>query len=299
MTWHARDSIALIELIFYIPFAGLTGYVCYKHGFGRSSGWLFTFILCIIRIIGGIMQFVSHNNPSAGLYQAIVILDSVGLSPLLLATLGLLSRFVDSINSASAPRFTIAHFRIIQTVLLVGMILAIVGGTSVTIDANGTYHTPATSKVGVILYIIGFAAIALLFLLSFPKISIVPNKERRVPIAIAVALPFICVRLLYSVLSVFIHNHLFSTATGSVPIRVGMSVIEEFIVVTVYAVMGLLVDKLDAASKGPIASRPWSGKKKLRAHQTKYTPVDTESQYMAGYPAAVPLSYPQSNGVGR
>ena len=245
------------------------------------------------------MQFVSHNNQSAGILQTILILDSVGLSPLLLATLGLLSRFVDFINAASTPKFTIRHFRLIQLVLLVGMILAIAGGTNVSVDANGTYHIPATSKVGVIMYIVGFVAITLVLLLSVPNTSVVPDRERRIPIAIILALPFLLARLLYSVLSVFIHDHLFSVATGSAAVRIGMSVIEEFVVVVVYAILGLLVDKLDAASKGPIASRPWSGKKGRKIHQTRYTSVDTEAQYRNGYPAPVPPSNLQSNGTAR
>lgn len=299
MSWHARDSITLVELVFYIPFGFLTAFICYRHGFNRSSGWIYTLILCIVRIVGGIMQFVSHNNQSAGILQTILILDSVGLSPLLLATLGLLSRFVDFVNAASTPKFTIRHFRLIQLVLLVGMILAIAGGCNVSVDANGVYHTPITSKVGVIMYIVGFVALTLVYLLSVPNTSVVPDKERRVPIAITLALPFLLVRLLYSVLSVFIHDHLFNIATGSASVRISMSVVEEFVVVAVYAIIGLLVDRLDDASKGPIASRPWSGKKGRKAHQTRNTHVDIEAQYMRGYPAAVSPSNLQSNGMAR
>ena len=78
MTWHSRDTIALVELIFYTPFLFLSAFVCYRHGFSRSSGWLYTVILCIVRIIGGILQFVSHNDHSTGLLETTLVLDSVG-----------------------------------------------------------------------------------------------------------------------------------------------------------------------------------------------------------------------------
>lgn len=300
MTWHARDSIAAIELIYYIPFTFLSIFVCYRHGFNRSSGWIYTLILCIVRIVGGICQFVSHNNQSASLVQTILILDSVGLSPLLLATLGLLSRFVDFINTYSTPRFTMRHLRIIQFVLFIGLILAIAGGTSISVDANGTYHIPSTSKIGVVLYIVGLVGLTAIFILSAPSTGKVPSKERRVPLAIALALPFILVRLIYSILSVFLHNHLFSIATGSVPVRIAMSLIEEFIVVALYVLLGLFVDKLDAANKGPIASRPWKGNKNKKSQQVRnYTAMDTEAQRPTGYPSVVPPSHPQSNGVVR
>lgn len=299
MTWHARDSIALVELIFYIPFALLSIFVCYRHGFHQSSGWIYTLILCIVRIIGSICQFVQDQSQSTSLLETVLVLDSVGLSPLLLATLGLLSRFVNFINTKSTPNFTLRHFRILQLVIVVGLILGIVGGTSTTY-ASGTYQTPVTSKVGVILYIVGFVGLIIIFILSTPKVSRIPSRERRVPLVVALALPFIFVRLIYSILSVFLHNHLFSTAAGSVPVRITMSLIEEFIVVSLYASLGLLVDKLDTTTQGPIASRPWIGKKSKNSQQAHdYNTLDAEVQNLGVYPATVPPAHSQSKVVAR
>jgi hypothetical protein len=311
MTWDARDTIALVELIFYIPFLFLSVFVCSRHGFSRSSGWLYIIILCIVRIIGGILQFVSHNDHSTGLLEATLVLDSVGITPLLLATLGLLSRFVDFVNAHSKTTLTSRHFRLVQVVLFVGLILAVVGGTSMNVDANGTYQVPGTSQAGVILYIVAFAGLILMFLLSVPQASAVPTKERRVPLAVALALPFLSVRLLYSVLSVFSHNHIFSVATGSSTVRLGMAVIEEFVVVAVYVMLGFFVDKLDASTKGPIASRPWSNKKgpslpfsprsENTARQVRDdVTIDPEAQHLRNYsPPFSPPPNPQVAGVSR
>jgi hypothetical protein len=249
--WHGHDTIAVLELIFYIPTTLLAIYVCFKHGFKRSSGWLYTLILCQIRIIGGVCQFISNKNPSTGLLQAIFILDSVGLSPLLLATLGILNRFVDFINAKTAPTFTIRHFRIVQTILTVGLILSIVGGTSITPSADGSYTLPTTSKAGVILFIVGYVAILFILLLSIPRSHVVPGRERYVPVVISVALPFIAVRLLYSIFAVFLHDHLFSIATGSVAVNIGMAVVEEFVVVGLYVLLGL---RLEQARTEPIVA---------------------------------------------
>ena len=89
---HARDIIAIVELIFYIPFAVLAIIACIRHGFSRSSGWIYTVLLCVLRIAGAVCQFLLHKNHSTGLITASIIIDSVGLSPLLLATLGILNR---------------------------------------------------------------------------------------------------------------------------------------------------------------------------------------------------------------
>ncbi|KAJ4400377.1 hypothetical protein N0V91_008733 [Didymella pomorum] len=297
MTWHGRDTIALIDLIFFSPCLLLSVFVCFRHGFSKSSGWLYTLILCLVRIIGGICQFVSHSDQSAGLIQTILILDSVGLAPLLLATLGLLSRFIDFVNASSASRFTTRHFRLLHLVLLVATILAIAGGTNISVDSSGIYQIPTTSKVGVALYISGFAGIVLMFLLSLAQISVLPIKERRVPIAIGIALPFIAVRLLYSVLSVFLHNHLFSVANGSTAVRLGMAVIEEIVVVGIYVTLGLFVDKLNASTKGPISSRAKKGSKKQRAAPP--AAIDPEAQYLNAYPTPSSPPYPQTHGVSR
>jgi len=300
MAWHGRDTIALIELIFFSPCLLLSAFVCFRHGFSRSSGWFYTLVLCLIQIIGGICQFVTHSNQSAGLLQTILILDSIGLAPLLLATLGMLSRFVDFVNASSTPKLTIRHFRLLQLFLLVATILAIAGGTNISVDSNGTYQILTTSKVGVALYIVSFAGIALMFILSLPQVSVIPSKELRVPIAIGIALPFIAVRLLYSVLSVFLHNHLFSVANGSTAVRLGIAVVEEIVVVGIYVSLGLFVDKLDASTKGPISSRAWSAKKGSRKQRVAPpAAVDPEAQHLNAYPAPPSPPYPQTHGVAR
>lgn len=89
---QGRDIIAIVELIFYIPTLVLGAIVCFKHGFRRSSGFIFTTLLCVVRIAGAICQLISRTDHSTGLFEAIAIFDSLGLSQLLMATLGLLNR---------------------------------------------------------------------------------------------------------------------------------------------------------------------------------------------------------------
>lgn len=241
----ASTVIAIISLIFYVPTLLLALYICTKHTFTRSSGWLYTLILCIIRIISSILQIVSYTNPSKGLLQTAIILDSVGISPLLLATLGILSRFVDLANTKASPTFKTRHFRIIQVVITVGLVLAITGGTGM--QTGQQTQMPASSKSAAVLYVVGFVAILFVLLVSVPRRHLVPRRERNVPIAIFVAVPFIAVRLLYTVLSVFVHDHLFNIVTGSVAVRVGMATVEEFVVVGIYVFLGMRLKKLEGS----------------------------------------------------
>jgi hypothetical protein len=292
---HASDIVAAIELAVYVPACILAIVVCVRHGFNRSSGWIYTLILCVVRIAGAACQFLSRQDHTNGFIEAKIILDSIGLSPLLFATLGLLSRLyvskiqsrnapsllshsIDFINAKASPTFTTKHFRILQLLISIGLILSIVGGTSVTIQPDGSFKVATTSKAGIALYIVGYVGIVLVYLISVPKTSIVPNQERRVPVAIIFALPFILVRLIYSACSVFLHSHLFNVVTGNVALRVVMAVIEEFMVVAIYIVLGFMITKLDAHAQGSIAGREWKQKGNRVKRQRGGHPSDAFQQ---------------------
>ena len=213
--------------------------------------------------------------------EATIIIDSIGLSPLLFATLGMLSRLyrppplhhgqfnhthaffrIDWINIASPGRFGIKQFRLVQLLISLGLILSIVGGTSSTPDPNtGKVSIPTTSRVGIILYIVAFLAIGLITLISAPSLAVVPVPERKILAAIVLSFPFIFTRLLYSALSVFVGGHHFSVVDGSVAVLVAMAAVEEFIVVFIYLVLGFKLEHQTTDQQGPIASRPWKGRK--------------------------------------
>jgi hypothetical protein len=162
---------------------------------------------------------------------------------------------------------------VLQLVITIGLILSIAGGTSGTVQLDGTVRVASTSKAGIALYIVAYFGIVFVYLTSVPRTSVVPNQERRVPVAIILALPFVLSRLIYSACSVFLHSHLFNIVTGNVAVRVATAIIEEFIVVAIYIALGFLVIKLDAHAQGPIAGREWKnkksrGRKRLRRHST-------------------------------
>ena len=91
--FNARGGISILELIVYAPALVIAILICVKHGFTRSSGWIYLAIFSLIRFVGACVQLAIYNNESKGLFQAAAIINSIALSPLLLATLGLLSRW--------------------------------------------------------------------------------------------------------------------------------------------------------------------------------------------------------------
>jgi hypothetical protein len=89
---NTRGYVSIAELVVFIPSLVAAVIICSRHGFHRSSGWLYTLILCLVRITGACCQLTTYHDDSSGLLKATIILDSIAVSPLLLATLGLLSR---------------------------------------------------------------------------------------------------------------------------------------------------------------------------------------------------------------
>ena len=94
MTITHRGYVSIAELIVYVPALILAFILCARHGFNRASGWIYTIILCLVRVVGSVCQLLTYSNHSDGLLQATLIIDSIGISPLLLATLGMLSRLL-------------------------------------------------------------------------------------------------------------------------------------------------------------------------------------------------------------
>jgi hypothetical protein len=93
MKFNSRGAVSIVQLIIFFPSLVVAFIICSRHGFNRSSGWVFTLVLCLIRIVGACCQLATYHDQSSGLLETTFILDSVGISPLLFATLGLLSRW--------------------------------------------------------------------------------------------------------------------------------------------------------------------------------------------------------------
>ena len=87
------EHIAIAELVIYIPVTLLAIFVVFRHGFHKQLGWIYLCIFGIIRIAGAIVEVLSTKNPdNENDKEWALILQSIGLSPLLLSTLGLLKR---------------------------------------------------------------------------------------------------------------------------------------------------------------------------------------------------------------
>ncbi|KAL3710265.1 hypothetical protein TMatcc_004057 [Talaromyces marneffei ATCC 18224] len=188
MAIDANQIVSVVEIVVYVPALLLSLIVCNRHGFSRSSGWYYTFTLSLIRIIGDVLLLLTYSNTSTGLLIAAVIFDHIGLTPLLLATLGMLSRLVDLINSSTTTSITIKYFRLVQLAVVVGAVLGIVGAE----QASSSSSPSAMTYIAVLCYVAAYAVIVLVFCLALPFTrEHIRDAERALAPAIGLALPLV------------------------------------------------------------------------------------------------------------
>src|SRR5688572_3089709 len=82
-------SLVIASLAIYVLLFQPISYCLWKHGKRGILGWMAIHGLCVMRIAGNAVELDAYNNHSTG-GLATIILQSIGLSPLLLGAVGIL-----------------------------------------------------------------------------------------------------------------------------------------------------------------------------------------------------------------
>jgi len=252
-----RNDVSIALIVIYVPALLIATFLAIKHGMGRSSGWIYLILFCLARIIGPAMQLttISLSPPSEKnepLDTGSAILQNIGLSPLMLAALGFLSRLLSSISKAHHTAIHPRMIQALQIIIIVALILGIVGGVDAAtnyeniINAGGKalYHPTTLNKAGTSLFVVSYAILVGFVAITFPSVQHAEAGEKRLFLAVALSLPFILVRLVYSCLSTFANKRDFNLLDGNVTILLCVALIEEIICVIIYEATGLTLHKL-------------------------------------------------------
>ncbi|CAM1504841.1 Fc.00g024320.m01.CDS01 [Cosmosporella sp. VM-42] len=236
------DGLAIWELIFYVP--ALVGgiWVCTRHGFAKASGWIFLAIFSAIRIVSCSAQIATIASTSDTPITIATITGFLGLSPLLLAALGILARvYYTILEMPWSTVFSLVVLKAVQTPAAVALILCIVGAVSA--DTPADIANEGTVKAGVILFLI---VLILLGLLAAGAAVVRHMTQRRgegkLLAAVVTSLPFLLIRLIHSLLLIFSSSFQASAAkssTSSVLTELFMAKIEEMIVVSLFLWAGI------------------------------------------------------------
>ncbi|KAH9836536.1 uncharacterized protein C8Q71DRAFT_758388 [Rhodofomes roseus] len=259
MTIHLdpRGDIAIAEIIVYLPVLVVSGILVARHGVARKAGWIFLLILSLVRIIGGATAVAAEQNPSDKTLDIVsATLTSAGVSPLLLATIGFLGTVC--YRTLGDEPLIWRGLRIMSLLCSVALLLAIVGGVKMgnakTIADLNSANT--LRHAGAAMFAVLFVLIFLLHMYCWVSRSRITKARRTLLASISLALPFLLIRVVYTVLSsaapyttslssaggssTTSNSPLskFNSSTGSWIIYLLMSVLAEYAAVVVYCVAG-------------------------------------------------------------
>ncbi|EHK99363.1 hypothetical protein M7I_4767 [Glarea lozoyensis 74030] len=153
--------------------------------------------------------------------------------------------YIDA-SKASADARRSRVIQLLQLPCTIALILCIEGGS----DEASSSSTPSEiksgktdTKWGIGIFVVIYVILVILTLYSMFEINKTARGEKRILVAVVLALPLIGSRVLYSILDTFHTNHIFNLENGNAIVQLFMANLEEAIVVIMYAVVGLTVHK--------------------------------------------------------
>ncbi|KAM7200249.1 hypothetical protein V8F33_003967 [Rhypophila sp. PSN 637] len=218
------DSISIACIAFYAPSLFIASYLAYIHGYRRNAGWLYLVIFSIIR-------------PMSASFQLASVYSSPGNINLIIGMLESISTF-EGENTFIKAR----HIRWVQVFVIVGMILGIVGGALSGSNLSGGYKIAAETKAGLGLMIAGYGIVVVATVLTAFQVKKAEKGERRLLLAVGVAIPFVLVRVVFSCMAVFGNNSDFSAFGGGTKYAnylLGMAIVMEMVCVVIFEGVGL------------------------------------------------------------
>ncbi|KAE9366502.1 hypothetical protein N431DRAFT_487090 [Stipitochalara longipes BDJ] len=220
-------------------------YITFRHGKHGLVGWLYLFAFCTLRIVGGAMQISANNEGNVDKFATAALISNIGLSPLLLATSGILHevRVYLIPNSDEKVEWILVlfiHFFVAMGVALVG-----VGSSAfkTTTPVKSSDHILA--EIGLIILLLSWGAISVWALFTYPaRNNLAPTTSRNIGTkllyGLLATLPFTLIRLIYSIVYVFTRSSKLNPVTGSLGIRVGLSLIPELLTALIFVFAGLV-----------------------------------------------------------
>ncbi|GIJ90923.1 hypothetical protein Asppvi_009888 [Aspergillus pseudoviridinutans] len=241
LTDHSKVAIA--QIVFYVP-AILAAAVLLFHRHGRPrQAWIILQVFCLIRVACAIVTILYENTPtSVGLYIAALILLNAGLLPLIAATIGLLRIMI--VYEFKDNKTLNMPMRISRLLFIVGIVLIIAGGSLTgnydDVDSVNTGRT--LSKAGYIVVAVFMASLVFIQWRFWKQYNSLSRASRTVLKGMALAVPFIIVRIAWLFLSIY-HpdDKRWSNLSGDIGPFVVMAALMEYIIVCIYIGTGFMI----------------------------------------------------------
>lgn len=259
MTLNNSTSLAVAELIIYILLLPIILYVLYKHGRRGFMAYIYLVVFDIIRIVPAAMQISEHNQHKPESTTAAII-DSIGLSPLILCTAGILAEVrhylyqTEQRPSKKSPLESLIHITTIVGVALSAYGAAELSDSGLTSSQISKYHS--YQEAGSCLLFLGW----ILLVVSASRFirDMSPSAGNSIFwlfIAAFFALVPLLIRTIYGMIYAFDRSPKVSPVIGYFAIRLILVFLMLFIAAVILIIGGLASRNISA--EHPHLERAW------------------------------------------
>jgi hypothetical protein len=216
MTLNDATKLAIVEIAIYAIIAPITIFLAFKHGRIALIAFPYLGIFEALRIAAAAIQISNRNDATPSETAAIV--NSVGLSPLLLASAGtveiLWKAHLGRTHRLAGPSQALVHVGAI-----VGLVLSVLGVLKLFSD------TPTPSKIdaghhrfeaGAVILLLTWLATCLLIL---NLVSRIVGNSPLASLGMVVAVLTLGGRVVYTVVYAFDHNNALNPITGKFVVK--------------------------------------------------------------------------------
>ncbi|KAI1362461.1 hypothetical protein F5Y08DRAFT_274929 [Xylaria arbuscula] len=233
-----RDATAIVQLVFFLPYLVSGSYLCQKHGWSRSGGWLIVVIFSVLRLISASFQIATIWHPTRSVYSGALVTASIGVGPLVGISIGMLRRLNGHLPR-QIPRLV---FVLLFAASLTGIGIAS-GSSSITPPANSPspFVPNALTKTAIIIFTVEYLVTGGLFFYILSNKQYLPGQEVRLLASVALSAPFVIIRLIYGLLASFSPDLRFNLLIGDTTLYFILSVLAEIIAVGISVVAGFIL----------------------------------------------------------
>ncbi|RMY81738.1 hypothetical protein D0862_12252 [Hortaea werneckii] len=239
-----KACLAAVEVAFFSPAFVASAFILYKHGWSRQLGWLYLVLLSILRLIGSscTLYMATQSDYSSSLIQTATITSAIGTAPLLLALMGFLGRVNEGLeHKGLGPNV----FRPIHLISLATLIVSIIGATNVFDSSASAQETgKKLLEAAGILFLVIYLSLCGITIWSIIRLRWILASEKKLIKACAVALPFLCVRMVFTVCMSFGGSTgPFNFGNVNVWVAAFMQFFNEAVVVSIFVFAGFVTPR--------------------------------------------------------
>lgn len=236
----ASRDIAIVSLILYLPLTPPALYVAFKHiKFGKKylAPWVFVNLFLLMQIIGNIIV-IADSTSIVG-----IIITSLGLTTLLVACQTMIMEVTRNTDLSSSLIYRKQAGSAFHLLTIAGAVVYSMGAATVfdpSSSPSDISGARSLTEAGVIIFLVLVVALTVLAAFAMQAFSQMASF-RRLYVAICVCIPFLFLRITYSLLETFdTTSSTFSPFDGSAAVRVIMEVLPLVAVAASLVAGGLL-----------------------------------------------------------